>query len=124
MGYLEQRELEAGEIVCALGAQADTIELVASGSVAVIVPGLGGRPIRVRRMTGGTVVGEMGFFRRLPRAASVVAEERTIVYVLTRGTYERLLAEDPQLCAAFLQFVVRALSDRVDAANREITALL
>jgi SulP family sulfate permease len=123
-GYLEQRELEAGEIVCALGAQADTIELVASGSVAVIVPGLGGRPIRVRRMTGGTVVGEMGFFRRLPRAASVVAEERTIVYVLTRGSYERLLAEDPQLCAAFLQFVVRALSDRVDAANREITALL
>jgi len=123
-GYLERRELEADEIVCALGAQADTIELVASGSVAVIVPGLGGRSIRVRRMTGGTVVGEMGFFRRLPRAASVVAEERTIVYVLTRATYGRLLAEEPALCAAFLHFVVRALSDRVDAANREITALL
>jgi len=122
--YLERRELNAGEIVCALGAPADTIELVASGSVAVVVPGLDDRPIRVRRMTGCTVVGEMGFFRRLPRAASVGAEEPAVVYVLTRANYDRMLAEDPALCARMLQFIVRALSDRLEAANREIGALL
>ena len=75
-------------------------------------------------MTGGTVVGEMGFFRRLPRPASVVAEEPATIYVLSRTAYERLLREEPHLCAAFLHFVVRALSDRVEAADREITALL
>lgn len=122
--YLERRELAAGEIVCAHGAPADTIELVASGSVAVTVPGLGAEAIRVRRMTGGTVVGEMGFFRNLPRAASVVAEDTAVVYVLSRAAYARLLADDPSLCAEFLEFVVRALSDRVEAANREITALV
>jgi SulP family sulfate permease len=123
-GDLKRRELAAGEVVCALGAQADTIELVVAGSVAVIVPGLGERPIRVRRMTGGTVVGEMGFFRGLPRAASVIAEEPAIVYIMTRNDYERLIAEDPGLGAKFLGLVIRTLSDRVDAANREITALL
>lgn len=122
--YLERRDLEAGEIVCALGAPADTIELVASGSVAVVVPGLNERPIRVRRMTGCTVVGEMGFFRRQPRAASVIAEEPAIVYVLTRAAYDRMLLAEPELCAMVLQFVVRALSDRLEAANREIGALL
>ncbi|MGE0768188.1 MAG: SulP family inorganic anion transporter [Hyphomicrobiaceae bacterium] len=122
--YLERRELEAGEIVCALGAPADTIELIASGSVAVIVPSLSAQPIRVRRMTGCTVVGEMGFFRGQPRAASVIAEEPAVVYVLTRAAYERLRDRDPALCATVLQFVVRALSDRLEAANREIGALL
>ena len=125
-GYLERRALQAGEELCAHGAQSDTIELIAAGSVAVTVPGLGGDggPVRVRRMTGRTVVGEMGFFRGLPRTASVIAEEPTLAYVLTRTAYARLLAEEPRLAAELLQFVVRALSDRVEAANREITALL
>jgi SulP family sulfate permease len=122
--YLERRELQGGEVVCALGAPADTIELVASGSVAVVVTGLEDRPVRVRRMTVCTVVGEMGFFRHQPRAASVIAEEAAVVYVLTRAAYDRLLEADPALCAVVLQFVVRALSDRLEAANREIGALL
>ncbi|MGE0699856.1 MAG: SulP family inorganic anion transporter [Hyphomicrobiaceae bacterium] len=123
-GYLERRDLAPGEEVCAHGARSDTIELVASGSVAVTVPGLGGVPLRVRRMTGRTIVGEMGFFRGLPRAASVVAEDAAVVYVMSRDAYARLLAEQPGLAAAFLEFVVRVLSDRVEAANREISALL
>jgi SulP family sulfate permease len=124
--YLERRTLEVGEVLCAHGAPSDTIELVAAGSVAVTVPGLGSADgsVRVRRMTGSTVVGEMGFFRGQPRAASVVAEEPALVYVLTRAAYVRLLAEEPRLAAEFLHFVVRALSDRVESANREITALL
>jgi SulP family sulfate permease len=125
-GYFERRELQVGEVLCALGAPSDTLELVAAGSVAVTVPALGSGngTVRVRRMTGSTVVGEMGFFRGSPRAASVVAEEPALVYVLTRQAYMRLLAEEPRLAAEFLHFVVRALSDRVEAANREITALL
>jgi SulP family sulfate permease len=122
--YLERRTLEAGDVICALGAPADTIELVAQGSVAVIVRGLANAPIRVRRMTVGTVVGEMGFFRKQPRAASVVAEEAAVVYVLSRAAYDRLMAVDAPTGTAFLQFVIRALADRVDGSNREIAALL
>lgn len=123
-GYLERRELGAGEVVCALGAPSDTIELVVAGSVGVLVPGLGAEVVRVRRMTGRTVVGEMGFFRGQPRAASVVAEEAAVVYVMSRVAYMRLVASEPALATTFLEFVVRALSDRVETANREITALL
>ncbi len=123
-GYLERRMLDTGEVVCALGAPADTIELVAHGSVAVMVPGLGPHPIRVRRMTGRTVVGEMGFFRNLPRAASVMAEEPAIVYQMTRASYQRLLTADSALANRFLEMIVRSLANRVDVANREITALV
>lgn len=123
-GYLERRELAAGEVVCRLGAPSDTIELVAAGSVGVLVAGLGDRLVRVRRMTGRTVVGEMGFFRALPRAASVMAEEPAVIYVMTRAAYMRLVESQPVLATAFLEFVVRALSNRMDVANREISALL
>jgi SulP family sulfate permease len=123
-GYLVRRDLVAGEVVCELGAPSDTIELVAEGSVVVTVPGVGGRPLRVRRMTGRTVVGEMGFFRGLPRAASVMAEEPAVVLVMTRAAYLRLQADDPLLCSRLLELVVRTLASRVEIANREIAALV
>lgn len=123
-GYLERRELAGGDMLYAEGAPADTIDLVATGSVAVTVADAAGRMVRVRRMAGRTVVGEMGFFRAQPRAASVVADGPTVVYVLTRARFEALMAEDPALGGRFLAFIVRTLSDRVAFANKEIAALL
>lgn len=123
-GYFDRRELAAGDLVCAQGDPSETIELIATGSVAVVIEDAAGRRVQVRRMAGHTVVGEMGFFRGLARAASVVADERATVYVMSRRSYERLVAMEPALGAAFLAFIVRALSDRVEFANAEIAALL
>ena len=58
--------------------------LQASGSVAITIIDEHDRPIRLRRMVGHTVVGEMGFYRGVPRTASVIAEEPTVIYRLTR----------------------------------------
>jgi sulfate permease, SulP family len=122
--YLERREYEGGELLCTQGGAPDTIDLVAQGSVAVTITDDDGRAVRVRRMVGQTVVGEMGFFRGVPRAASVIADGPTVVFVLTRDRYTQLIADDPELGALFLQFIVRVLSDRVAFANKEIAALL
>ena len=111
-------------MLCAQGGPPDTIDIVAQGSVAVTIVDDTGRAVRVRRMVGQTVVGEMGFFRGVPRAASVIADGPTGVFVLTRQRYTQLLAQDPELGAVFLQFIVRVLSDRVAFANKEIAALL
>jgi hypothetical protein len=54
----------------------------------------------------------------------VTAEAPSIVYTLDRARYERLLAEKPALGAAFHQFIIRALADRVEFANQEIAALI
>ena len=75
-------------------------------------------------MLGHTIVGEMGFYRRLPRTASIIAEELTVVYRLTRESFDRMQQEDPEAAAAFHKLIIRLLSDRLDFANREISALL
>ena len=42
---------------------------------------------------------------------------------LTRGNFERLRRERPDLASAFDDFIMRMLADRVDVANREMVAL-
>jgi SulP family sulfate permease len=75
-------------------------------------------------MAAQTVIGEMGFFRKAPRAAAVIAEQRSVIYRLTRKSFERMQAEDPKAAAEFYRLIVHLLSDRLEFANREISALV
>ena len=82
-----------------------------------------GRDIRVRSMVQQTILGEMGLYRARPRGASVYVEQRTVAYRLTAESLSRLESKNPALAHAFHKFVIRTLSDRLDFANREISAL-
>lgn len=123
-GYFQRREITGAEVLYAQGSPSDTLDLIMAGSIAVSVVDDAGRPFRIRRMFGQTVVGEMGFFRYLPRAATVSSEGDAVIYSLSRSHYERLLSEQPEAGVAFLHFIIRALSDRVEFANQEIAALI
>jgi SulP family sulfate permease len=122
--YMERRELDTGEFLFRQGEPADSLVLQASGCVAITIIDEHGRPIRLRRMIGHTVVGEMGFYRGVPRTASVVAEGPTVIYRLTQEAFDRMQAEDPTSAAALHKLIIRLLSDRLEFANREISALL
>ena len=74
------------------------------------------------RCTGTRSCGEMGLYRTVARGARVVVDQPTTVYRLTRESLERMETGDPQLALAFHRFVVRTLADRLDFANREISA--
>jgi SulP family sulfate permease len=121
--FFERRDLAAGSVLYRQGAAPDTIDLIVSGTVAVAVAGEPGQELLVRRMSKRTVVGEMGFFRGIPRAATVSAEQHASVYTLHRSSYDRLMQEEPQLGATFLAFIIRALSDRLEFANQGVAAL-
>jgi SulP family sulfate permease len=122
--YMKRQELSNGEFLFHQGEPSDSVVLQASGSVAITIIDEHGRPIRLRRMLGHTVVGEMGFFRRVPRAASVIAEGPTVIYRLTREAFEEMQIKDPAAAAALHKLIIRLLSDRLEFANREISALL
>jgi len=122
--YLERREIEIGEPLFRQGEPPDSVEILASGCVAITIQDELGRPIRLRRMMGYTVVGEMGFYRQVPRTASVIAEERSVVFRLTRESFDKMQREDPAAASVFHKLIIRLLSDRLEFANREISALL
>jgi SulP family sulfate permease len=122
--YLDRHELKVGEVLFGQGEPPDSVEILASGCVAITIKDEQGRPIRLRRMMGYTVVGEMGFYRQVPRTATVIAEEPSVVYRLTRESFDKMQAHDPTAASVFHKLIIRLLSDRLEFANREISALL
>jgi SulP family sulfate permease len=70
-----------------------------------------------------TVIGEMGFFRAAPRAVSISADGPATIYTLSRENWERLRSDHPAVHEAFLRFIIRILSDRLELAHKEIAAL-
>ena len=121
--YMTRKELDSGAVLFRQGEPSDSVVFQASGCVAITITGEYGRAIRLRRMLGHTVVGEMGFYRGVPRGANVVAEGASVVYILTRESFDKMQEKDPAAAAALHKLIIRLLSDRLEFANREISAL-
>ena len=121
--YFKRHELQVGEALFEQGEPSDCVEILTSGCVTITRIDEQGRSIRLRRMVGQTVVGEMGFYRRVPRTADVVAEKVSVTYRLTRKSFENMRAQHPAAATAFDALIIRLLSDRVEFADREISAL-
>jgi SulP family sulfate permease len=120
--YLKRLEFRRGDQVVAQGGISDSVDLVESGRVRVMLKRPGSPPITLRSMLGHTVLGEMGFYRGADRTASVVAEQDTVIYRLKRAEFERMKRDNPQAGAAFDQLIIRTLADRLSFANAEVAA--
>lgn len=123
IAYCERKDADGSQILYRQGEPADTIDLVAVGHLAIDIARESGHRMRVRRIMTHTVVGEMGFFRRGIRSATVSSDGPVILFTLTRANFEHLRRERPDLANAFDDFIMRILADRIDLANREMAAL-
>jgi len=123
LNYLDRKDTAGAQIFYRQGEPADTIDLVANGSLTVDFRTNEGANLPVRRMTTHTVVGEMGFYRRAPRSATVSSDGPATFYTLTRANFERMRRERPDLAIAFYDFIIRVLAGRLDFANRTVAAL-
>jgi SulP family sulfate permease len=122
-GYLEKVSYAAGDALFVQGDPAEFLCLVYSGRVSIFFRTPEGQQLRLRSIQRHTLVGEMGLYRTVPRGASVLADQPTIVYRLSRQALERMEAENPPLATVFHRFVIRTLAERLDFANREVAAL-
>lgn len=120
---LQRRRFEASTTLYRQGDAADDIDLVADGRVVIELVGPDGRRRRLRTLTTRTVVGEMGFIRRLPRFATVATEGPATVYTLSRAAFERLRRERPELATAFVEFLLRSLAERLTVTQRTVSAM-
>jgi len=106
------RRFRAGEAVVREGEHAQTLFIVARGSLEVR---RGAR--RLALIPAGSVVGEQAFFDGEPRSADVVAVSDGELLELGADDLERLAARDPQLVRTLLFDLGRILSQRLRAAT-------
>jgi SulP family sulfate permease len=123
VAYLGRKDTLGSEVLYHEGEPADTIDLVAVGNLAIDITRSDGERLRVRRFMKHTVLGEMGFVRRSVRSATVLSTGPATVFTLTRTSLDRMRRERPELAAAFDEFLMRTLADRIDLANRAAAAM-
>jgi SulP family sulfate permease len=123
LARLQRRRFEAAATLYVQGDAADAIDLVAAGRLAVELVGADGRRVRLRTLTTRTVVGEMGFIRRVPRSATVVTEGPATLYTLSRAAFDQLRRERPELASAFDDLLLRTMAERLTITERIAAAL-
>jgi SulP family sulfate permease len=122
-GRLARRELAAGEVLFRRGEPGDRVFVLVKGAV-TMMSGTGDEPgHRLATFASGVVFGEAALLDGGGRTATGVADEASVVYVLTRDGLQALADEDAGLALAVLRNIARQLSARLRFANQTIEAL-
>jgi SulP family sulfate permease len=74
-------------------------------------------------MRNGRVVGEIGFYLGQDRTASIVADEASTLYRLSRQDLQRIEREDPEVAAILHRIIVHLLAERVTHLIKTVNAL-
>ncbi len=122
--YLERVETKAGDVVVRQGDASDAMYFIESGRVDVLLQGDGAEVLRLRSMTAGAVIGEVGFYLKQARTASIVVTEPGVLQRLSLDALQKMEATDPHTASALHMFITCALSDRLSTTNRVIQELL
>ena len=121
LGQLDTRLFEPGELLIARDQQADSIFLLASGTVSISVPEEGERLV-LATLGPGEVVGEMSLVLRRPASADVTALYPTVAYELSSDKLRTLMRTYPALLVELYALATRR-DEEILAADEEAMRL-
>ena len=124
MPFLEKVDLAGGEYLLRQGDESDSMYFVERGGVTIYLEVEGTQRVRLQSLECGTVVGEMGLYLGTKRSASAVADDRTVAYRLTRSALLAMKRQEPELAAAFHEFMLRQTCERLAFVDRLLEAML
>lgn len=110
---LPLEQLPQGSIVLHAGEQADSLVFLEQGRVVVRLPSSTTDGSRLRAMSAGAVLGDIGLALGTRRTANVVAATDIAIRRLTQPHLARFEQEDPHLALAVQRLLSRALAERI-----------
>ena len=122
--FLKKMELKAGEVLIKEGSTANDMYFLESGTLTVELLLDGGKSLRIRRMRPGKVVGEMAYYNKSFRTASVVASDPCVVYQLSEASIENMEKNYSPLAILFHEQMAGILADRLLASNKALRAVV
>ncbi|MEN8719151.1 MAG: cyclic nucleotide-binding domain-containing protein [Oceanococcaceae bacterium] len=114
-----KHRFDAGEEIFSQGQAADSLYVIAYGSVR-IQQEIGGGEVVIRPLATGSHFGEMALIDERPRSATVTAIEHTEVLEISYAGLQAIFAEQPALAAKLYRSLAHFLSGRL----RETTSQL
>ena len=114
-----RRSATRGSIIMAAGDPTDSLYIVLSGRLKVMMSDADGKEVTLSTLGPGEFLGEMGLIDHSPRSASVVAIEPCELMAITRRDFKKCLAENFDMASAVMRGLVRRLRE----ADRKIGSL-
>jgi CRP-like cAMP-binding protein len=115
----EEKEFPQGSLVVREGAVEDTIFLIGSGSVQVVLPEKGGNETSLSILPKGEIFGEMAVLDKRPRSATVKANENCILLEIKGQEFLKILADHPDM-----EFkILLKLSERLRVLNDHLLTI-
>lgn len=115
-GAMRRRSYRRGEVVFHHGDSGNTLHLVCSGHLKVVLPSESGDEAVLKIVGPGEIFGEMALLDGSPRSATVVALEVVETATLSRADFRALLRRSPEAVdglMAALARMIRGLNDEV-----------
>ena len=117
-------ELRAGGHLMHEGDEPDALYFVESGQLSAQIPrGDGREGVRLQTMHAGSMVGELGLLLGGPRSADVVADRDSVLRVINREEWRRIVEREPDVARTIDALALRLLGERVMHLTRVLDAL-
>lgn len=120
LGQMTQMPMQTGDVVIKAGEKADDVFFIAHGRVRVEVTLPNGRKLRLRTMTDGAFVGEIGLYMQQERTADVIVEAPSEIFRLSAADLSRLERDDPEVALLAHRLLAINLSEKLSVANQAI----
>lgn len=109
---VETRQFRAGEDLIRTGEKDDSFYILTNGEVDVIIVS-GSAETTLATITEGSVFGEISFFDREPRSATIRARSQGTAVRFTRENFDNLAAWEPNIARQILLDLGRILAIRL-----------
>jgi CRP/FNR family cyclic AMP-dependent transcriptional regulator len=119
VSVVTRRSAPRGAVIMAAGDPIDSLYIVISGRLKVMMGDADGKEVILSLIGPGEFFGEMGLIDDSPRSASVIAIEPCELLVVSKRAFKKCLNENIALAMA----VMRVLVQRLRAADRKIGSL-
>ena len=116
--YLQKEVLHDHQILIRTGDNNDDIYIIASGKLDIVSISTNGKPVRLRVLTPGIVVGEMSLYTGLPRSADVIANGNAVVYQLSSHRFELLQQQHPDVAIKLHKYFAKIMAQRLTDESR------
>ena len=123
-GFLERMETSVGQVVIEQGDPADALYFIESGRVDVLLRVEGEHDLRLRSMTAGAVIGEIGYYQGTARTAAIVVTEAGVLQRLSHAALREMESSAPKTASAVHVLIASMLSARLSTSNRLAQQLL
>lgn len=124
LGRCEKKTLSQWAKVFVSGDTNRSLYLLASGTVELMLDGMGDQPSVLAELRAGGVFGEACFFHAAPHHSTAVCTSNAVVFELTRAKFDEMLANNCQIALRIGTNAAAILAERLHTLDEWVQSFL